>query len=49
MIKLFAQVINNKKRHNWLKKDMTEAEFTVRFIVPLIEPHIDTMQNLIFV
>ncbi|KAG0168235.1 hypothetical protein DFQ28_005203 [Apophysomyces sp. BC1034] len=36
-VKLFVQVTNNGERHSWLKEEMTEAEYTARFITPLID------------
>ncbi|KAL9542678.1 hypothetical protein PS6_009680 [Mucor atramentarius] len=37
MLKVFAQVTNSRKIHNWLKEEMTEAEFVARFATPLID------------
>ncbi|EPB85330.1 hypothetical protein HMPREF1544_07871 [Mucor circinelloides 1006PhL] len=37
MLKVFAQVTSSRKIHNWLKEEMTEAEFVARFATPLID------------
>lgn len=37
IVKLFVQVTNNGKIHNWLKKEMTEADFIVIFNTLLID------------
>ncbi|KAI8639510.1 hypothetical protein BD408DRAFT_477119 [Parasitella parasitica] len=37
IVKLLAQVTNNGERQNWLKEEMTEAEFVARFTTPLMD------------
>lgn len=37
IVKLLVQVTNNGDRQNWLKEEMTEAEFVVRFTTPLMD------------
>lgn len=37
IVKLFVQVTNNGEIHSCLKEKMTEAEYTARFITPLID------------
>lgn len=37
VVKLFVKITNNGEILDWLKEEMTEAEFTTRFITPLID------------
>ncbi|GAA5807790.1 hypothetical protein MFLAVUS_001169 [Mucor flavus] len=36
IMKLFVKITNNGERLDWLKEEMSEAEFMTRFITPLI-------------
>lgn len=47
--KLFTYVTNNGELKNWIRKEMTEAEFTTRFVTPLIDLILKPYKsNLIF-